>query len=122
MNPLWNSLLVGGFKDGKRFLAYVDLLGTTYSASTIATGYGSMIAQPLLRRAVEGKEDILTEDDARAILEQSLLVLFYRDARSLDKYQIATVNANGVYISDSRSLKTSWGFAEGIRGYGAQTQ
>jgi len=122
IDPLWNSLLVGGFKDNKRFLAYVDLLGTTYSASTIATGYGSMIAQPLLRRAVEGKEDVLTEDEARAILEQSLLVLFYRDARSLDKYQIATVTADGVSISDSRSLNTSWGFAEGIRGYGAQTQ
>ncbi|KAF9077134.1 hypothetical protein BDP27DRAFT_1357282 [Rhodocollybia butyracea] len=29
-------------------LLYVDLLGTTYSASTLATGYGSYIAQPLL--------------------------------------------------------------------------
>lgn len=104
LNPLWNSLLVGGYKDGKRwctshrfrpssdwfityarFLAYVDLLGTTYSSSTIATGYGSYIAQPLLRKAVEGNEDTLTEREAQAILEESLLVLFYRDARSLDK-------------------------------------
>ncbi|KAK7018601.1 proteasome subunit beta [Favolaschia claudopus] len=122
MNPLWNSLLVGGFKDGKRFLAYVDLLGTTYSASTLATGYGAHIAQPLLRSAVEGKEDTLTEDEARKIIEQSMTVLFYRDARSLDKYQIATVTAKGVHISDSRKLETSWSFAEGIRGYGAQTQ
>lgn len=122
IDPLWNSLVVGGFKDNQRFLAYVDLLGTTYSASTIATGYGAYIAQPLLRRAVDGKEDVITEDQARAILEQSLLVLFYRDARSLDKFQIATVTSNGVSISDSRSLKTSWSFAEGIRGYGAQSQ
>lgn len=69
-------------------MSYVDLLGTTYSASTIATGYGSYIAQPLLRRAVEGREDTLTEWEARQILEQSLLVLFYRDARSLDKVRI----------------------------------
>jgi 20S proteasome subunit beta 7 len=104
MNPLWNSLLVGGVKGGKRyvfwednpaqssefwikyrFLAYVDLLGTTYSASTLATGYGSYIAQPLLRKAVEGNEDVLTEDQAVEILEQSMRVLFYRDARSLNK-------------------------------------
>jgi len=103
-------------------LAYVDLLGTTYSASTIATGYGSYIAQPLLRKAVEGREDTLTEREARAILEESLLVLFYRDARSLDKYQIAKVTESGVSISESMALKTSWSFAEGIRGYGAQTQ
>lgn len=68
-----------------RFLSYVDLLGTTYSASTLATGYGSYIAQPLLRKAVEGNEDVITEDEAVRILEQSMKVLFYRDARSLNK-------------------------------------
>ncbi|KAF5320125.1 hypothetical protein D9611_010271 [Ephemerocybe angulata] len=122
MNPLWNSLLVGGVKDGERFLAYVDLLGTTYSASTLATGYGSMLAQPLLRKAVEGREDTLTEEEARQIIEECMRVLFYRDARSLDKYQVATITAEGVTISDTQYLKTSWSFAEGIRGYGAQTQ
>lgn len=69
----------------RRFLSYVDLLGTTYTASTIATGYGSYIAQPLLRKAVEGFEDVLTEEQARKILEDSMRVLFYRDARSLNK-------------------------------------
>ncbi|TEB22908.1 proteasome endopeptidase complex beta subunit [Coprinellus micaceus] len=122
MNPLWNSLLVGGFTDGKKFLAYVDLLGTTYSATTLATGYGSMIAQPLLRKAVEGREDVLTEEEARKIIQECMRVLYYRDARSLDKYQVATVTAEGVKISDSLYLETSWSFAEGIRGYGAQTQ
>ncbi|KAK7059227.1 Proteasome subunit beta type-7 [Paramarasmius palmivorus] len=122
MNPLWNSILVGGFKDGRRFLAYVDLLGTTYSASTLATGYGAYIAQPLLRKAVEGNEDVLTEDQAVKILEDSLKVLYYRDARSLNKYQIAKVTAEGVSISESKSADTVWSFAEGIRGYGSQTQ
>jgi len=122
INPLWNSLVVGGFKDGKRFLAYVDLLGTTYKATTIATGYGAYIAQPLLRKAVEPYADVLTEEQAQKILEDCMRVLFYRDARSLNKFQIATITAEGVKISESRQLETSWGFAEGIRGYGAQTQ
>jgi 20S proteasome subunit beta 7 len=112
MDPLWNSLVVGGRKDGKRcahvlpsslfpvhpsscvtscaylccsFLAYVDLLGTTYSASSIATGYGAYIAIPLLRNAVDGHENSLTEEEARKILEDCMRVLFYRDARSLNK-------------------------------------
>jgi len=106
MDPLWNALLVGGVKEGKRcilssrlhltltacsispgcrFLAYVDLLGTTYSASTLATGFGAHLAQPLLRSAVENREDILTEEEAFKILEQSMRVLFYRDARSFNK-------------------------------------
>ncbi|KIJ92673.1 hypothetical protein K443DRAFT_685103 [Laccaria amethystina LaAM-08-1] len=122
MNPLWNSILVGGFKDGQRFLAYVDLLGTTYSASTLATGYGSYIAQPLLRKAVEGREDVITEAEALEIIETSMRVLYYRDARSLNKFQVATITAEGAKISESKSLDTTWSFAEGIRGYGAQTQ
>lgn len=63
----------------------MDLLGVTYSASTLATGYGAYIAQPLLRKAVEGKEDTLTEAEARTILEDALRVLFYRDARSINQ-------------------------------------
>jgi len=122
MDPLWNAILVGGLKDGKKFLSFVDLLGTTYSASTIATGYGAHIALPLLRSAVEGREDTLTEEEALAIIENSMKVLFYRDARSLNKYQVATVTEKGVSISESKHIATSWSFAEGIRGYGAQTQ
>ncbi|KAF8228692.1 proteasome endopeptidase complex, beta subunit [Tricholoma matsutake] len=122
MNPLWNAMLVGGFKDGERFLAFVDLLGTTYSAATLATGYGAHIAQPLLRTAVEGREDEVTEEEALKILEQCMRVLFYRDARSINKYQTAIVTASGISISESRYLETSWAFSEGIKGYGAQTQ
>lgn len=115
MNPLWNSLLVGGVKDGERFLGYVDLIGTTYTASTLATGYGSYMfasfisffsresdgrltrgvfvvlfrqfvsAQPLLRKAVEGNEDTLTREEAEQVMTECMKVLYYRDARSLNK-------------------------------------
>ncbi|CAE6374048.1 unnamed protein product [Rhizoctonia solani] len=121
-NPLWNSMIVGGYKDNQSFLGYVDLLGTTYSASTIATGYGSMIAIPLLRKAVEGRETTLTEEEGKALLIECMKVLFYRDARSLNKFQIATVTAQGVAISESIEAETEWSFADKIRGYGAQTQ
>lgn len=39
MNPLWNSLVVCGFREGEPFLGYVDLLGTSYKDEYIATGY-----------------------------------------------------------------------------------
>jgi 20S proteasome alpha/beta subunit len=55
-----------------RFLAYVDLLGTTYSASTLATGYGAYIAVPILRNEVEGRENTLTEEEALGILEKCM--------------------------------------------------
>ncbi|KAJ3273700.1 Proteasome subunit beta type-7 [Terramyces sp. JEL0728] len=118
-DPLWNSLVVGGYRKGEKFLGYVDYQGTTYHSSTIATGYGSYIAQPLLRKAVEGKEDTLTEQEAIKILDDAMRVLFYRDARSLNKIQRATINSGGWNITEPYSLETEWGFADSIRGYGA---
>lgn len=55
-----------------------------FESSTIATGYGAYLAQPLLREAVEGKEDSLTEKEAQEVLEKAMMVLWYRDARSTD--------------------------------------
>jgi 20S proteasome alpha/beta subunit len=70
-------------------LSYVDLLGTTYSAPSLATGYGNHLAQPLLRRALEklgpDGHKHLEEADAREIVKNAMKVLFYRDARSLNK-------------------------------------
>lgn len=121
------------------FLGYVDLLGTTYQSPTIATGFGAYIAQPLLRNSVDESDGLLSEAQAEALIENCMKALFYRDARSLNKvrclwciiinfcwflskYQIAKVTAEGVAISEPKSAQTVWGFAEGIRGYGAQTQ
>jgi hypothetical protein len=75
---------------GCSFLAYVDLLGTTYSASTLATGYGAYLAQPILRKEVEGRESELTEEEATRIMETCMRVLYYRDARSIDKVRFCT--------------------------------
>ncbi|KAK0545112.1 Proteasome subunit beta type-7 [Tilletia horrida] len=124
LNPYWNSLVLGGLdpKSGEPFLGYVDLMGTTFQSSTIATGYGMHIAQPLLRKAVEGREQELGEEEAKDILRTCMKVLFYRDARSLNRFTIATITKSGSTISDPESVPTSWGFAEGLRGYGPQTQ
>ncbi|KAK9449881.1 nucleophile aminohydrolase [Limtongia smithiae] len=125
VDPLWNAILVAGKKDdGSPFLAYVDLLGVTYSSPSLATGFGAYLAVPLLRQLVsdEGDEKSVTEAEARAKIEQCMKVLFYRDARSLDKYTIATTYLDGeVKIEkDQRCQDMSWRFAEHIRGYGTQ--
>lgn len=117
-NPLWNRLVVGGLsRDGTPFLGQVDLRGGTYTADTIATGYGAYLALPLLRERVEGRVHEIDEREAQEILEESMRVLIYRDARALNRIQIATVTAAGVRISKPYELKTEWMFAEGIRGY-----
>lgn len=116
-NPLWNVVVVAGFKDGESFLGVVDLRGGTYKASTVGTGYGGHLAQPLLRQRVEGRENEITEEEAKNILEESMRVLLYRDARTINRIQVAKVTAKGVDISEPYSLTTDWSVGNMVKGY-----
>jgi 20S proteasome subunit beta 7 len=111
-NPLWNQVLVAGLdNDGKPFLASADLLGTTFSSPSLATGFGAHLAQPLLRKVVPDEEAAskLSLDQAVAAVKESMKVLFYRDARSLDKYSIAIVTKDGIDLKEDEQLETqSW--------------
>lgn len=123
MDPLWNAILVAGTdEDGKPFLSYVDMLGVTYTSPAMATGFGAYLAVPLLRQAVDSKdaEKDLSEEEARKLIDKCMKVLFYRDARSMDKYTVATIRAGGeINIEDGvKCQDMNWKFAEGIRGYG----
>ena len=124
-NPLWNALLVCGLDDdNKPFLAFADLLGTTYSAPTLATGFGAHLAQPILRRIVPDEEasKALEKDKAVEAVKECMKVLFYRDARSMNEYSIAVIDGTGVQLTEDEKLENqSWAFADQIKGYGTQT-
>ena len=131
INPLWNAILVAGVEGmkgvgagPKPFLASVDLLGTTFAAPTLATGYGAHLAQPLLRKLAEDEKDVpnITREQAVGAVKEALKVLFYRDARSLDRYSIAVVTMDGgIELKEDEKLENqSWAFADRIRGYGTQ--
>ena len=103
------------------YLASVDLLGTTFSAPSLATGYGSHLAQPILRKLVPDEESSknLSQEDAIKVIRECMKVLFYRDARSLDRYSIGVITKEGVTLHEDEKLENqSWAFAERIRGYG----
>jgi 20S proteasome subunit beta 7 len=111
-NPLWNQLLVAGLDgEGKPFLASADLLGTTFSSPSLATGFGAHLAQPLLRKVAPDEEAAakLTLEEAVEAVKESMKVLFYRDARSMDKYSIAVVTKDGIDLKQDEQLeKQSW--------------
>ncbi|KAI1817751.1 proteasome endopeptidase complex, beta subunit [Poronia punctata] len=123
-DPLWNSLLIAGLDDdGAPFLAAADLLGTTFTSPSLATGYGSMLAQPIMRRLVPDEAAVasVTREQAIECIQECMKVLFYRDARSLDKYSIAVVTKDGVELKENEKLENqSWAFADRIKGYGTQ--
>ncbi|XP_044131997.1 proteasome subunit beta type-4 [Bufo gargarizans] len=116
MNPLWNTVVLAGFYKGESFLGYVDKLGVAYEAPTIATGFGAYLAQPLMRDQVENKAQ-LTREEARQLIERCMKVLYYRDARSYNRFEIATVTESGVEIEGPLSSDTNWEIAHLISGF-----
>lgn len=125
-DPLWNHVLVGGFDaEGKPFLGSADLLGTTFTAPTLATGFGTQIALPILRKVAKDDEAAckLSREEAVNAVKECLKVLYYRDARSSREYSIAVVTKEGVELKNGEQLEQqSWAFAENIRGYGRTTE
>ncbi|EDK45930.1 Proteasome subunit beta type-7 [Lodderomyces elongisporus] len=135
MNPLWNSIVVGGFdSERKPFLKYVDLLGVTYHASTIATGFGSHLAIPLLRQLIPEDKDYVkvNETEARKVVDDCMRVLFYRDARSGEQFSRVVITfddeksgndkINFEFVKDVKVENQSWRFAQDIRGYASKQQ
>ncbi|SCU82857.1 LAFA_0D00430g1_1 [Lachancea sp. 'fantastica'] len=124
MNPLWNALIVAGVEDAKPFLKYVNLLGVTYSAPSLATGFGAHLALPLLRKVVDVESDVEKTDleTAKKSIIEAMKVLFYRDARSSRKYSLAVIDKEQGLIldKDAKVEDMVWGFAKDIRGYGTQ--
>jgi 20S proteasome subunit beta 7 len=110
VNPLWNQAIVAGFADGKPFLGYTDLYGSTFEDNLLATGFGQYLAMPLMRKAIDENEGKMSADEAKALLEESMRVLFYRDGRTINKFQTANITAEGVEISKPYSLDTQWKF------------
>ena len=105
MNPLWNTVVVGGFADGEGYLGYCDKIGVAYNDDVVATGYGGYIALPIMRGEFEANPE-MTGGQARSLLERCLKVMYYRDARSLNRFQIATSTAAGVTIMEPETQET----------------
>ncbi|KAL9237138.1 hypothetical protein vseg_011724 [Gypsophila vaccaria] len=106
-NPLWNSLVLGGVKNGQKYLGTVNMIGVHYQDNHVATGFGNHLAIPILRD--EWKEDLSFEDGVR-LLEKCMRVLLYRDRSAVNKLQIAKITEAGAAISPPYSLKTFWEF------------
>jgi 20S proteasome subunit beta 7 len=105
-NPYWNDLIVAGADaTGKPFLGMVDKIGTTVTDNVLATGFGSYLALPLMR---EKWHPQLTEGEARALLEDCMKVLFYRDCRASSRIQLAKCAGGQVLVSDPYQLETNW--------------
>ncbi|OQV14619.1 Proteasome subunit beta type-4 [Hypsibius exemplaris] len=115
-DPLWNSYVVGGLEDGVPYLGGLTMLGISYTAPYMATGFGRFIAQPFLADQLE-KNPEMDEAAAREVAIHSLRLLYYRNRESSNKYQLTVVTKDGSVLEPIKEFEGVWDTALMIRGY-----
>lgn len=116
-NPLWNTVVVGGLEnDGSVYLGTVNMIGIAFQNEAIATGFGAHLALPILRDALE-KKPKLTAAEAKELIAKCMEVLFYRDARSFDEFEMAIITSQGTEVVSPIPVKSNWELGHQIKGY-----
>mmetsp|Transcript_48886 Transcript_48886/g.116202 ORF Transcript_48886/g.116202 Transcript_48886/m.116202 type:complete len:241 (+) Transcript_48886:121-843(+) len=108
MNPLYMQLIIAGKKGAEEsMLGYVDHQGTTFEDNYVATGFGSHLAMPIMRK--EWTPD-MTLDQAKELLKKCLVVLWYRDCKAYCKIRFGYCDANGITIEEPIQLEHNWSY------------
>ena len=107
MDPLWNVTIIAGVSkaSGEVFLGQCDMYGTKVEADFLLTGLSAHYCQVLMQNA--WKPD-LTEAEAKAVLEDCMRVMFYRDKKAIDTIQISTVTPAGVTMHEPIKIDSEW--------------
>ena len=121
--------MIGDLKNDEPYLAFIDLLGTTYTAPAVTSGFGSYLAIPILRKLVdrEGDQQNVSKEQAVDAIKEAMKVLFYRDGRALDKYSLAILSKKDgkpdvEILKDVRVENQNWSMAKQIKGFGTQDE
>ena len=107
MDPLWNGSIIAGVRrdNGEPFLGSVDLYGTKIESGYLMNGLGTHYCQVLFEN--NWRAD-MSEEEARALIEDCMRVMFYRDKKATDEIQICKVTRAGVEIEPSYKIKSEW--------------
>ncbi|KAL3691344.1 hypothetical protein R1sor_004995 [Riccia sorocarpa] len=104
-DPLWNTLVIGGVKNGEKYLGVVTMIGVQFEDNHVASGFGNHLARPIFR---DEWHENMTLEEGTQLLEKALTVLYYRDRSAINKVQVANITAEGINISEPYALKTNW--------------
>lgn len=121
--PLWCSWVIGGLQPDENsgklepFLGFVDKLGTSFKSNVVSTGFGQYMATPLFRELTEHIDRLPSEQEARDLVAKCMSVLYYRDARSLPRYQVVVIKSDGAHMEGPIEFKGEWQIAHAVKGY-----
>ena len=113
-DPSWNTIIIGGFQDGKPFLSCVDHSGKTRNRNSnsnrnsVATGIGAEIAIPIINHELEkydNSNDNLDFKQARDIIMKCLRISNLGDCSSSYKFHISIINKDGAMVEGPLTIK-----------------
>lgn len=107
MNPLYMTSVIGGFHQGKKYLASVDLFGTLIESDHIVTGFANYLCKPIISNYYR---NTMSEKEVKGILEECFKVCYYRDCGAFDKIQFTIIDESGVRIEEPFRLETKWDY------------
>jgi 20S proteasome subunit beta 7 len=98
-------------KNNEPFVGVCDSVGTRWTDDCAAAGMAAYNCLPLMRRAIDSKKGAkLTKDEAMAVIQDCCRVIFYRECRAINRFQIADCTAEKVLISDPFIVETNFEF------------
>ena len=106
-NPQLITTVMAGFEGSQSFLGTVDSRGLKVEENFVATGFGNYFCQVLLTN--HWRAD-MEEAEARALLQECLKVMFWRDKAGHDQFQVGTITPAGVKIGPVERLDTNKNF------------
>ena len=85
------------------------MIGQHYEDSHLAAGFGNHMARPLFR---EKHTDDMSEEEARALIEDCLRACVMRDKSMMNKFQVAKVKAGeeSRHRTEPFTVATNWGY------------
>lgn len=120
--PLWCTWIIGGLQRNEKtkvmepFLGFVDKLGTAFKSNVISTGFGQLLATPIIRELTESMDRLPTEEEARNLIAKCMEGLYLRDCCSWPKYHQVVIKADGVK-REQLEVKGNWQIADYVLGY-----
>lgn len=107
MDPYWLDSIVGGFKNGNRYLGQIDIYGSYLEHEYVCTGFAAHLCGHIIN--TEWNKDCELET-ALATVTKCFQALFARHTLSNDNLEVVVVNKDGVR-TDSQKIKVEWEYS-----------
>ncbi|EGR34390.1 proteasome a-type and b-type family protein, putative [Ichthyophthirius multifiliis] len=107
MNPIYLWSVIGGFYQGKPYLAQVDPYGTYLERKQVSTGFGGYLSGALIDNNWNPQSNL---EQAKQVIQKCFESLYYRDTKAHDVIQITIVDKDGIKMEKPHRIQSKWNY------------